>query len=289
MPYVPVPKDLTKVKTKVAAGLTKRRLICFNLGGLVGLPAYFLTRGAIGNSASVLLMIGLMMPFFFFAMYERDGRPAEKLLKNRSRYKLWPKERPYRTENLYKTMSKKGGYKDCQKQNKEEAQEKRLQRNIRQAEKTRADAQKGRNKTASNKPPKKAAFSPGLGRMPRRRPKRVFPTGKCIRMGSAGRRTRFYTKTVQFFDINYQLAQAEDKAQIFEGYCDFLNYFDASIHVRLTFINRRANMQDFAKSIEIPARGDEYDGIRKEYADMLKGSSKGQQRPYQTQIYHLRH
>ena len=80
-----------------------------------------------------------------------------------------------------------------------------------------------------------------------------------------------YTKTVQFFDINYQLAQAEDKAQIFEGYCDFLNYFDASIHVQLTFINQRANMQDFAKSIEIPARGDEYDGIRKEYADMLKG------------------
>ena len=98
MPYVPVPKDLTKVKTKVAAGLTKRQLICFSLGGLVGLPAYFLTRGAIGNSASVLL---------FFAMYERDGQPAEKLLKNRLRYKLWPKERPYRTENLYKTMSKK--------------------------------------------------------------------------------------------------------------------------------------------------------------------------------------
>ena len=107
MPYVPVPKDLTKVKTKVAAGLTKRQLICFSLGGLVGLPAYFLTRGAIGNSASVLLMIGLMMPFFFFAMYERDGQPAEKLLRNRLRYKLWPKNRPYRTENLYKSISKK--------------------------------------------------------------------------------------------------------------------------------------------------------------------------------------
>ncbi len=69
MPYVPVPKDLTKVKTKVAAGLTKRQLICFSLAALVGLPVYFLTRGAIGNSAAVLLMIGLMMPFFFFAMY----------------------------------------------------------------------------------------------------------------------------------------------------------------------------------------------------------------------------
>ncbi|WP_330593358.1 VirB4-like conjugal transfer ATPase, CD1110 family [Faecalicatena fissicatena] len=79
-----------------------------------------------------------------------------------------------------------------------------------------------------------------------------------------------YTKTVQFFDINYQLAQADDKAQIFEGYCDFLNYFDASIHVQLTFINQRANMQDFTRSIDIPPRGDEYDGIRREYGDMLK-------------------
>lgn len=107
MPYVPVPKDLTKVKTKVAAGLTKRQLVCFSLAGLVGLPVYFLTRGAIGNQAAVLLMIGLMMPFFFFAMYEKDGQPAEKLLKDRLRHKLWPGERPYRTENLYKSISKK--------------------------------------------------------------------------------------------------------------------------------------------------------------------------------------
>ena len=86
--------------------------------------------------------------------------------------------------------------------------------------------------------------------------------------------SRFYTKTVQFFDINYQLAQADDKAQIFEGYCDFLNYFDASIHVQLTFINQRANMQDFAKSIDIPFRGDEYDGIRGEYGDCLLYTSR---------------
>ena len=104
MPYVPVPKDLTKVKTKLAFNLTKRQLICFSLAGLVGLPVYFFTRGAIGNSAAVLLMIGLMMPFFFFAMYERDGQPAEKILKNRLRYKLWPKNRPYRTDNLYKSI-----------------------------------------------------------------------------------------------------------------------------------------------------------------------------------------
>lgn len=107
MPYVPVPKDLTKVKTKVAFNLTKRQLICFGLAALVGLPVYFLSRGAIGNTAAVLIMIGLMMPFFFIAMYERDGQPAEKILRNMLRHKMWPKQRPYRTENLYRILSKK--------------------------------------------------------------------------------------------------------------------------------------------------------------------------------------
>lgn len=107
MPYVPVPKDLTKVKTKLMFNLTKRQLICFSAAAVVGLPAYFLTRGAIGNTVSVLLMIGVMSPFFFFAMYEKDGQPAEKILKNIIRFKLWLKQRPYRTENLYRTLSKK--------------------------------------------------------------------------------------------------------------------------------------------------------------------------------------
>lgn len=109
MPYVPVPKDLTKVKTKVAFGLTKRQLICFSIAGAVGLPVYLLSRSAIGNTAGVFLMIVLMLPFFFMAMYERDGLPAEKVLKNMIRHKIWPQQRPYRTENFYKTLSQKEG------------------------------------------------------------------------------------------------------------------------------------------------------------------------------------
>ena len=107
MPYVPVPKDLTKVKTKLAFNLTKRQLICFSLAGLVGLPVYFFTRGAIGQFGGCTFDDRADDALFFFAMYERDGQPAEKILKNRLRYKLWPKDRPYRTDNLYKSMSKK--------------------------------------------------------------------------------------------------------------------------------------------------------------------------------------
>ena len=106
MPFVPVPKDLSKVKTKVALGLTKRQLICFSIAAVVGLPTYFLTRGAIGNSAALLLMIGLMLPAFFMAMYEKDGQPAEKILRNMIRARFWPVTRPYKTDNFYNHLNK---------------------------------------------------------------------------------------------------------------------------------------------------------------------------------------
>ena len=108
MPYVNVPKDLTKVKTKVALGLTKRQLICFSVAAVIGIPMYFLTRGAVGGTVAVLLMIGTMLPMFFFAMYEKDGMPAEKILKQMLRHRLWPGARPYKTENLYLYLEKEG-------------------------------------------------------------------------------------------------------------------------------------------------------------------------------------
>lgn len=81
---------------------------------------------------------------------------------------------------------------------------------------------------------------------------------------------RLYTKTIVFEDITYQLAQNEDKTQIFESYCDFLNYFDSSVSVQLSFINQRGNTEEFQQSIDIPEREDDYNSIRREYTDMLK-------------------
>lgn len=106
MAYVPVPKDLSKIKTKLAFNLTKRQLICFSIAAVIGIPTYLFTRAHIGNSPSLLLMIGLMLPCFFFAMFERDGLPFEKVLCNivRTRY-LWPRVRPYQTQNFYAALS----------------------------------------------------------------------------------------------------------------------------------------------------------------------------------------
>jgi hypothetical protein len=108
MAFVNVPKDLNRVKTKVALNLTKRQLVCFSVAATVGLPVYFLSKGAIGNSMAVLLMIAVMMPFFFFAMFEKDGQPAEKILRNILRHRLWPGIRPYKTDNIYQYLSEEG-------------------------------------------------------------------------------------------------------------------------------------------------------------------------------------
>lgn len=102
MAYVPVPKDLTQVKTKVAFNLTKRQLIFFSLAGVTGIPLYFLLKKPIGPEVAAILMVTVMLPFFFMAMYEKDGLPFEKVMENIIRQKFrYPAIRPYRTENFY--------------------------------------------------------------------------------------------------------------------------------------------------------------------------------------------
>ena len=88
MAYVPVPKDLTKVKTKVALNLTKRQLIFFSLAAVVGIPFYLVMRKPIGSSIAAILMVTIMLPFFFMAMYEKDGLPFEKVVANIIRQKF---------------------------------------------------------------------------------------------------------------------------------------------------------------------------------------------------------
>ena len=93
---------------------------------------------------------------------------------------------------------------------------------------------------------------------------RMWPDGVC--KVANGR----YTKSIQFQDINYQLCQNEDKIAIFEGWCDFLNYFDSSIHLQLSFLNLAASKETFSHAISIPPQGDDFDPIRAEYSQMLR-------------------
>lgn len=105
---VAVPKNLSGIKTKVAMNLTKRQLVCFGSAGAVGIPFYIFTKGVIGTQASALIMVALMLQFFFLAMYEKDGFPAEKILYFMLRQKiLTPGIRPYKSENLYRQLEEK--------------------------------------------------------------------------------------------------------------------------------------------------------------------------------------
>ncbi len=107
MAYVPIPKDLSNVKTKVMFNLTKRQLICFGLGALVGLPIFFIVQTGGNMSASVFMMMLTMFPFFMFAMYERHNQPLEVILKNYLNVKfLTPKKRPYQTDNFYSIVER---------------------------------------------------------------------------------------------------------------------------------------------------------------------------------------
>lgn len=103
--YIPVPRDLTRVKTKVFFNLTKRQLICFGAAAIIGLPSFFLLK-ALGNvSLASLGMIVVMLPLFLLAIYEKDGQPLEVIAKHfiETRF-IRPKIRPYQTNNYYAAL-----------------------------------------------------------------------------------------------------------------------------------------------------------------------------------------
>ena len=104
----------------------------------------------------------------------------------------------------------------------------------------------------------------------RKSAQQTIPYVEMCRDGICKVNSRLYTKTIRYNDINYQLAQNEDKTAIFENWCDFLNYFDSSIFVQLSFINQRASINEFKKKINIPAQDDDFNDIRTEYSNMLQ-------------------
>ena len=107
MAYVPVPKDLSAVKTKVLFNLTKRQLICFSAGAVTAIPLFFLCKASMNTSAASLVMVLVLMPFMLLAMYEKNGQPLEKIARNFIMVCfLRPKVRPYRTNNFYSMLER---------------------------------------------------------------------------------------------------------------------------------------------------------------------------------------
>ena len=107
MAYVPVPKDLTNIKSKFLFGLTKRQVICFGSGALIGVPLFFWLKPHIGTSTAALIMVFVLVPFMLLGMFERNGQPLEKVVRNMANVMfLRPKQRAYRTNNIYDCLMK---------------------------------------------------------------------------------------------------------------------------------------------------------------------------------------
>lgn len=105
MAYVTIPKDLSRIQSKVLFGLTKRQVICFGAAALAGVPLFFLAKTSLGTTTAALCMILVMLPFFLFAMYEKNGQPLEVFLGHLIQSKfIRPKVRIYQTNNLYSAL-----------------------------------------------------------------------------------------------------------------------------------------------------------------------------------------
>ena len=126
--YIPIQKDFSKVKNKVAFGLTKRQIICFLMAAGAGIPTYLLLKDVVATDIAGLLMITVMLPFFLFALYEKEGQPLEQILKNYISEKyLHPQIRPVVNEPILLSVMQIADYVEDQERMKEEAKERSLQ------------------------------------------------------------------------------------------------------------------------------------------------------------------
>ncbi len=252
--YVSVPRDLSHVKTKVLFNLTKRQLICFGTAALIGVPSFFFLKGMGNTSMATLSMIFIMMPFFLLAMYEKNGMPLEVVLMNFIRMRfLRPQKRPYQTDNYYAVLARQNEvYEEVEKitHTAEDSQ-----RHLGRKDKDNVNEIIRKNKNDDGTPKTAQQTIPF---------ERMFPDGICRN------RNNYYTKTIQFNDINYQLAQRDDQKTIFEEWCSFLNFFDSSIRFELSFVNTATDADSFEKSVRLPLKGDGFDMVRTEYSQMLK-------------------
>ena len=172
------------------------------------------------------------------------------------------------------------------KQKQQAAQEKRLRGAIRFLRREKHELRGGQ--AAERNPPIRLAPDQKLNRTEKRRLTAAFkkawkngrlprsaqqtiPYQEMCRDGICAVSEHYFTKQIQYFDINYQLARNEDKSNIFESYCEFLNYFDSSIHVQLSFLDQRTDMEEFQRFIHIAEQPDAYNAVRVEYSGVLEG------------------
>ena len=253
MAYVTIPKDLSRIQSKVLFGLTKRQVICFGAAALVGVQLFFLAKASLGTTTAALCMILVMLPFFLFAMYEKNGQPLEVFLGHLIQNKfIRPKVRIYQTNNLYSALVRQSQLEQEVKRIARKA-EKPAKRKLTRAERKQIEAvirqAKGDGKTHTVQD--SIPFQ------------NMFPDGLCRLEGGT------FSKAIAFEDVNYRLAGPEDQRSIFESLCDFYNGYDPSIGVQVT-LDSRSGGSAADEMFGITRQGNDLDPIRDEAVDILR-------------------
>jgi len=264
MPYVNIPKDMSKVKSKLAFNMTGRQLISVGLIAVTAIPAFLLTKDALGSTGAGLLAFLVGVPIFLTGNYEKDGQPFEKVLKNAlNTFFLRKKKRPFESENYYTYLLKQADLDEEIKAIKNEVNNAKKGKSKFTAVKLEKNKEKRINEAISKARPKGSAKKPENAQQ-------SIPIQQMFKDGTCRVTDKLYNKTLQFFDINYQLSNNEVKTYIFEHWCSFINYFDPSISVQLSFLNMNVDVEEFSRQIEIEERTDDFNSIRREYVEMLR-------------------
>lgn len=254
MAYVTVPKDLTKIKSKMLFGLTKRQLVCFGSAALVGVPLFFLSKGSMGTTPAALCMILVMLPFFLFALYEKNGQTPEALLGNLIQCKfIRPKKRVYQTNNAYSALEKQA----------------ELERTVGRIASGAGKRGKGRRRlTRQERKQIEAVIRQAKGDGKNHTVQASLPFRNMHPDGLCRLDDRHFSKTIAYADVSYRLAGPDDQRDIFERLCDFYNGYDPSIGVQMTLSS--SHKADGGDLFRMAAQGDELDGIRAEASGILQ-------------------
>lgn len=281
MAYVNMTKDFSEVRKTISGlGLTKRQLGAFLLAAIIGLPIFFLLKPHIGITYSVMIMAVIVLPFCAAMLYKKDGMYMEVHAKYwYETHYIRNTDRPYQTNNLYDLMQEKERVKkEVEKivfQNKTPAEIEKIK-----AGGAMQEVQIGKHKKI---------YVPLVGKIDKQTKKELEKMVKKARIkgdipesaqdtipykvpypdGIFESADQYYTQTIAFEDITYQLLDNDPKNMLFERWCRLINYFDPDIHFQFNYGNMEMDKKEYAKEFTIKKQEDAFNVVRKEYSDML--------------------
>lgn len=281
MAYVNMTKDFSEVRKTISGlGLTKRQLAAFLLAATIGLPIFFLLKPHIGITYGVMIMAVIVLPFCAAILYKKDGMHMEV------HTKYWYEthfvrntDRPYQTNNLYDLMQEKERVK--------KEVEKIVFQNKTPAEIEKIKAGGAMQEVRIGK--HKKICVPLVGKIDKQTKRELEKMVKKARIkgdipesaqdtipykipypdGIFESADQYYTQTIAFEDITYQLLDNDPKNMLFERWCRLINYFDQDIHFQFSYGNMEMDKKEYAKEFTIKKQEDAFNVVRKEYSDML--------------------